>query len=442
MVLRRLARLPAPASQTAQAIAVLGDGASLPHVAALAGTSEPEAATAVAAMVRAEVARSDYPLGFVHPLVADAVYRDLSAGERELRHERAARVLRDAGAPGEKVAAHLLRRRTAGTPGSSRCFAARPSARSSAGRPTSPSPISSVPWPSRRSRHHARVLHELGRVQVMSDGQAGVANLREAYAGLSDPARRIDVAQLITRALVFAGEAGEPTAFAQQVLAEMPEDLLDGRQGLEALGRVGGYMHGVPPKVWRTETTVTGSGPGARLLAAELAWEAVIDGSDRAEAVRYAHLALDDDQLLLADISLLWVVAVIALQYADEDTAAYWERGLAYSYRRGSMWGVLANELWRGHLHLLRGELPDAVEAFVISTEQQNRWGNRMLGAIYGETMNVDALLDMGDVVGARAPPRQHPRSRARRRRRTPLRLLRDPGPHRRGKVRRRARRV
>jgi DNA-binding SARP family transcriptional activator/tetratricopeptide (TPR) repeat protein len=405
MVLRRLARLPSPASQTAQAIAVLGDGASLLHVAALAGTSESEAATAVAAMVRAEVARSDYPLGFVHPLVADAVYRDLSAGERELRHERAAHVLRDAGAPGEKVAAHLLKSPHRGDPWVVEVL------RSAAERAVERgAPDIAITYleraleepPAGDVRPH--VLHELGRVQVMSNGPAGVAHLREAYAGLTDPATRLEVAQLITRALVFAGSAGEPTAFAQQVLAENAEDLLDQRQGLQALARVAGYMHGVPPEVWRTGTpTVVGSGSGARLLAAELAWEAVVDGTDRETAVRHAHFALAGDDLLVADISLLWVVAVIALQYADEDTTEYWERGMAYSYRAGSMWGVLANELWRGHLSLLRGDLADAIEAFTISTEQQNRWGNRMLGAIYSESMTVDSLLERGDVAGARA---------------------------------------
>src|SRR4029078_10189414 len=45
-----------------------------------------------------EIVRPEPPLGFVHPLVRDAVYHELSPGERELQHERAAVVLRDQGA--------------------------------------------------------------------------------------------------------------------------------------------------------------------------------------------------------------------------------------------------------------------------------------------------------------------------------------------------------
>ena len=65
-------------------------------------------ADATGALARAEILRPETPLGFVHPLVRDAVYQELPLGERELQHERAARVLLDAGAPAEQVAAHLL----------------------------------------------------------------------------------------------------------------------------------------------------------------------------------------------------------------------------------------------------------------------------------------------------------------------------------------------
>ena len=42
-----------------------------------------------ATLVRAEILRPEPPLGFVHPLVRDAVYRELPPGERELQHARA-----------------------------------------------------------------------------------------------------------------------------------------------------------------------------------------------------------------------------------------------------------------------------------------------------------------------------------------------------------------
>ncbi len=78
LVLMRFARMPAENRSVAQAIAVLGDGASLPVVASMTGLSEAVTAAAIAALARAEVLRADHPLGFVHPLVEDAVHNDLS----------------------------------------------------------------------------------------------------------------------------------------------------------------------------------------------------------------------------------------------------------------------------------------------------------------------------------------------------------------------------
>ena len=54
---------------------------------------------ASSALAQAECLNRESPIGFVHPLVRDAVYDELPAGERELRHTRAAQILQeDAGA--------------------------------------------------------------------------------------------------------------------------------------------------------------------------------------------------------------------------------------------------------------------------------------------------------------------------------------------------------
>ncbi len=108
LVLMRLARLPDAATTAARAVAVLGDGAELPAVAALADLSEDECARAIAALVRTEMLHDQYPLAFVHPLIRDAVYHDVPAGLRQLHHERAARSLAAAGASAEQIAAHLI----------------------------------------------------------------------------------------------------------------------------------------------------------------------------------------------------------------------------------------------------------------------------------------------------------------------------------------------
>ena len=76
-------------------------------------------------------------------------------------------------------------------------------------------------------------------------------HLRDAYETTMDPARRAEVATMLARTLVFAGGPGEATAFARSAAAALPADLDDARQGLLALERIGGYMHGLPEQEWQ-----------------------------------------------------------------------------------------------------------------------------------------------------------------------------------------------
>jgi predicted ATPase len=108
IVLMRLRRLPAEVHAVARSAAVLGDGARLQALAALSGLSETATASALSVLTRAEIVKDEQPLAFVHPLVREAIYRDLSAPERALRHERAAQVLSESGASAEQVASHVL----------------------------------------------------------------------------------------------------------------------------------------------------------------------------------------------------------------------------------------------------------------------------------------------------------------------------------------------
>ncbi|MDT4942578.1 MAG: hypothetical protein QOJ34_2667, partial [Pseudonocardiales bacterium] len=107
-VLLRLRRMPEACRRVARSVAVLGEATQLPHVAALSGLSEVETAAAVAALTRAEMLRDEHALGFVHPIVAEAVYRDVPSVERGLEHERAAALLSARGASAEEVGAHPL----------------------------------------------------------------------------------------------------------------------------------------------------------------------------------------------------------------------------------------------------------------------------------------------------------------------------------------------
>src|SRR3954447_20074169 len=85
------ARLGPETTAVARAVAVLGEHADLPAIGSLAGIDDQAVAAASAALARTEILRPARPLGFVHPLVRDAVYHDPPLGERELQHTLAAR---------------------------------------------------------------------------------------------------------------------------------------------------------------------------------------------------------------------------------------------------------------------------------------------------------------------------------------------------------------
>ncbi|MFC4150003.1 BTAD domain-containing putative transcriptional regulator [Micromonospora mangrovi] len=404
-VLMRLARLPEAATATAQAVAVLGAAAALPAVAALAGLPEAEVLDAIAALVRAEVLRDEYPLGFVHPLVGDAIYRDLPPGDRQVRHERAARVLDAAGASAEQIAAHLLQVPCRGAPWVVEVL--RRSAATAAARGAADAAATYLARALQEPPHSTdkpAVLLELGRVETLGDGPAAKEHLRQAYETLTDAESRAAAAQLLARTLVFAGEVGEASAFARSAASTLPADLHDERQVLLGVHRIGGYIHGLDPALWRCgpEPVVSGDGPGARMLAASLAWEAVIDGEDRARAVDLARFALADGVLLDHDNGLLWVVAGMVLEMADEDTFPFWDEALAHAYRGGSLFAALAAHLWRGYTEWRRGDLRAAYHSVTLSGEQSAVWGS-MVASPYADAFAIGILLDTGDLAQARA---------------------------------------
>jgi predicted ATPase len=103
-----LARLPPDAVQLAAAAAVLGTRSDARFAAALAGIDAARLAAAVDALVAGHVlADSGDELCFVHPVVREAVLAELGPGERAALHAAAAIELHAAGAPLQRIAAHL-----------------------------------------------------------------------------------------------------------------------------------------------------------------------------------------------------------------------------------------------------------------------------------------------------------------------------------------------
>ena len=88
-MLLRLRRLPADALTVARAVAILGTTPSSRWSPRSPSSPRPTGRRHGRPRAGRDPA-PEQPLGFVHPLVRDAVYHELPSGERELGHARAA----------------------------------------------------------------------------------------------------------------------------------------------------------------------------------------------------------------------------------------------------------------------------------------------------------------------------------------------------------------
>jgi DNA-binding CsgD family transcriptional regulator len=408
-VLLRLARVGDEAIEVARAVSVLGEDARLPVIAALAELEESQVAEATGALARAEILRPDPPLGFVNPLVRDAVYHELPPTERELRHSRAAGALLDAGGEREEVASHLLL-----TPPRGQAWVAEllhEAGRSAMHKGAAESAVAylgrALAEPPEAGRR-VQVLFELGAAEVLVDGRAAAGHLREAYGMLSDPLVRGLAAGMLARTLMFTGAPGEAAEVARRAAAELPPELLDLRRALEAFELVVMYFGAREPEdlTWLAEhrSGIDDPGPGARMLEAAAAMEWAYGGGSADECVALALQSLAGGELLAADPGLMLVAPILVLALADRDEAVQTsEAALAEAHRRGSLFSVSGLHMWHGFVLTRRGDLAEAEAVLRTAIDELVQWGFAEQAMVYASAFLADVLLERGEVAEARA---------------------------------------
>ena len=408
-VLLRLARLPGEAAEVARAVAVLGQGAGLPEVAALTELTEAEVAEATAALARVEILHSEPPLGFVHPLVRDAVYRELSPSERELRHAGAARVLSDSGAAPEQIAAQLLETPQRGEPWVVDVLYE--AARTAVGKGA---PDSATAYLRRALEEppgadlRPRLLLELGSTEVLSEGPAAAEHLQAAYDELADPGARGLAAGILGRALLFTNRVSEAGEIAQRAAADLPPELDDLRKGLEAFELMTIYFGagGVErfERLHPYRRRPEGTGPGARMLAGMAAYEWLCTDGTAAETAELGLAALEGGYLTGADSSLVSFAAIATLIHADrEEVMDVWAEMLEESHRRGSLFAVSSIHLWRGYTLLRRGELAEAEASLRAARGEFETWGFGEVAQQHTAAILASVLRERGELGEARA---------------------------------------
>ena len=416
-VLLRLARLSDADVAVARAMAVLGEGAELSEIAALAELDERAAAKATGELDRVEILRPDPP-GFVHPLVRDAVYNDLPPAQRELEHNRAARLLHEAGASPERIAAHFLRVPPVGEEWIADLLVeAGRAAAEKGGAENAVAYLKRALEEPMSPQKRTEVVYNLGQREMDVRGDEAVPHLREAYEGLTEAEERGWAGYALARTLMFTRQEVEAAELARRVIAELPEGHDDLARALEAielqtvffgrpaaeelLRRTMPYRDGIP-----------GDGPGTKMLSAVTAYTWANAGGDAERSAALAREALAGNTLFSIDNGLFWVTAVVVLIYADGgDTDGIWEEARVVAHRRGSLFTVLTIDLWRGFDLLRRGDLAQAQESIEAGLEEMILWSGSeagmviewptaFLGEIHVERGNLDAaeeVLDRGD---------------------------------------------
>ncbi|TDB82682.1 LuxR C-terminal-related transcriptional regulator [Micromonospora sp. KC721] len=407
--------LPSDVVAVAHAVAVLGDEADLPAVAAVAGVTVETAAVAADRLLRSQLlvyAPGNGRLAYPHQLLRTVAYDHASPDRRHEGHRAAALHLAAVGAEPELIAAHLLRVPPRLVPEAGPRL--RHAAETALGRG---SPEVAYTYLRRAlpevtdERVRAELLDQLAGVAMQTDVVAAARYGEEALDLAASPGARAQIGLRLGEARLFQGDtAGAVRAWrtARSALADAgePTELAGLGSALDA------YLVNVtvlepnqlhlmdeiaPPVAGGPLPTV-----GGRALDCVLSLRAAFEARPEAAALAGGGLA---DGLLVrhgtGDSPL--VCGWLTLLAAESDQAA---ASIAHArrevYRQGSVraYGPVhafaaLDELWRGNLADAEREARAAVEAVESS-------GVR-LGRLFVAPFLADILAERGDLAGAQA---------------------------------------
>jgi DNA-binding CsgD family transcriptional regulator/tetratricopeptide (TPR) repeat protein len=400
-VLVRLARLPAGAVALAHSVAVLGDGAAPAGAAALAELPLGEAENAADRLTGLGIfAAGGLGLSFAHPIVRNALYRDLTAGARGQLHARAAEMLMGAGASAAPVAVQLLR----SPQGQEGALGVLVSAAGSALAQGAPQVAArylrrALEEPLEEERRAALLL-DLGRAEVRAGDVNAIEHLAGGLRGTHDPERRVDAALALAHSLAASERAAESVA----LLSELGDDLGAGHP--ELAGRVFSELVSlgdlvarplVPARARRLATSHDPAGLTHRAV------ELTASARSAAEAARLAQQALAGGELL-ARGDAVFAFACSMLIYAEAFSPAqhFLDQALAGAVASSFAPGFVGASGQRALLNTRRGMLVEA-EADARAALEVARLHDWQLWQTHTLTMMVEALLARGQAAQAAA---------------------------------------
>jgi DNA-binding CsgD family transcriptional regulator len=235
-VIERAAALDPRGPDVLRATAVLGDGADLRTLVALAEVDRDAGGTILDGLAAASILAPGRERRFAHPLLRTAVYEAIPPATRAETHARAARLLRERGAEPEAVAAHLLLCEPDGDAEALAVLEAAADRADARGAPESVvtylgRALAEIDDPARRGA----ILRRLGRAGIAVRDPASLGHLQAAAESVADPALALDIYLELADALAMAGIWDGSVATIDAAFARFGDSDLPGVLDLEAI---------------------------------------------------------------------------------------------------------------------------------------------------------------------------------------------------------------
>lgn len=368
-MLVRLARLAPEAVALARAAAILGDGAPLRRVARLARITPAAAAPLADRLAAVHLLAPGEPVRFVHPLVANAVRRDVPAHARARLHARAAQLLAAEDAPPEAVAAQLLHAPAGAWSGAGAALVR--GARATLGRGdyrTARRLLTRALEEPLDARERAEAEIAAAFADVASGAPGAAPRLDAALRQLRAPGERADAYRTLALHAYMRSDYAAAIAAAERGLAELGEngpgaaglrDLLVAASAL-APDRAPARRRVVEAAPRDAGGAATASPIGLGVAAATAAARGATPARVRALTDRVALARPGDDPLTRA---LAAAFALVALLWSDEVEAAERALELVLPAVRdaGSLTAFGSLSHLRAHVRLRQGRLAEAI---------------------------------------------------------------------------------
>jgi DNA-binding CsgD family transcriptional regulator len=363
-------------------------------------------------LVAAEIFKPERPLGFVHPIVQQAVYTGLSSRARTHHHSAAARMLVADGSAPERTAAHLLRTEPDGRP-----WAVDVLREASQRAMHRGSPDAAVIYMQRamaeppEAGKRAGVLWELGSAKVLAREVDAAEYLTKALEASEDPVERGQIADQLGRLLTLSGRADEAIDRLVGMLDEFQESVPDVAARLAMDLGIAAWV-AIPPRPRLVEqlaerywTTDAGSSHDPTPLVANCAFAAFAVGAPADMAAAHAENAVQTGGLLSGENAdspaFQFALGVLTLTDRLELAGRLCDEALTEARRRGSVSGAAAISCWRSRNNLLSGAIAEAEADARLSLAVAREPGGWELGLPISVAFLIDALIERGDLAGA-----------------------------------------